>query len=142
MLLANAAVGVLPESLPPDAEGFERWYQATPDGPKLVVGDTARRVVENLRRRPLVHPALDGLAAAAFPPAALAPGPSASAGARRATLAWNGRRSAPSARACGSRPRPTATSSRHQARPASAPPGERPVALAAAVDRVGRRWAC
>jgi uncharacterized protein (DUF2236 family) len=68
MVLANAAVGVLPESLPPDAASFDRWYQGVLDGPELVVGDTARCVVDNLRRRPLLHPSLDALATAAFLP--------------------------------------------------------------------------
>lgn len=141
MLLANAAVGVLPESLPPDAEGFERWYQATLDGPELVVGDTARRVVENLRRRPLVHPVLDGLAAAAFLP----PRWRDAFGFR-----WGSdeqRRFERAVRALRASLRVAPAPYRyviawHQAEArVRAARGERPSRWAAAVDRVGRRWA-
>jgi uncharacterized protein (DUF2236 family) len=68
MILANAAVGVLPDALPDTAAGFEAWYQGVVDGSELVVGETARRVVANLRERPLLYGPLDELATAAFLP--------------------------------------------------------------------------
>ncbi len=70
MLVANAAVGIEPGSFPPDRAAFAVWYRAELESPRLVVGPTARRVVEAISKRPLIYGPFDELLAAGFLPPA------------------------------------------------------------------------
>lgn len=70
MQVANAAVGVAPESLPGDRHAFEAWYERELQNPALEVSPTARRVAEAIARRPLFFGPFDELLTAGFLPPA------------------------------------------------------------------------
>lgn len=70
MLVANAAVGVAPESLPEARADFEAWYREELRSPALTVGSAARRVVETLSHAPVIYGPFDAMLAAGFLPPA------------------------------------------------------------------------
>jgi uncharacterized protein (DUF2236 family) len=70
MQLANAAVGVAPESLPGDRVAFDGWYARELQSPALAVGPTARNVAAAIERSALFFGPFDALLTAGFLPPA------------------------------------------------------------------------
>lgn len=69
-LTAQATVGVLPETLPPTWEAFERWYDDALTSRDLAVGETARGIADALFRNPVLLGPMERVLTVGFLPPA------------------------------------------------------------------------